>query len=183
MNESDTPLIGADRIRQLLAELGLRLDARGIEARMFLVGGAAMALAYSRDRVTRDLDAVFEPKVAIYQEAQRMAADHGLPDGWLNDSVKGLLPDRVRPIEGTSSFSSTGIHVGVASAAYLFAMKAQAARQESDGDDLRDLAKELKIGTVRDALALVESFYDSRRLGIKTQLLLEDILGLPDGRE
>jgi len=77
---------------------------------------------------------------------------------------------------GTSSCSSTGIHVGVASAEYLFAMKAQAARQESDGDDLRHLATVLRIRTIEEALDLVEKFYDSRRIGIKTQLLLEDVV-------
>ncbi len=56
-----------------------------------------MSLAYNRDRVTRDLDAVFEPKREIYDEAARMSADLGLPDGWLNDSVKGLLPDLIAP--------------------------------------------------------------------------------------
>jgi hypothetical protein len=60
-----SPLFDADQIRALLVELGQRLDARGIEARLFLVGGAAMALAFSRRRVTRDLDAVFEPKKEI----------------------------------------------------------------------------------------------------------------------
>lgn len=112
-----------------------------------------------------------------------MAGDYGLPNDWLNDGVKGLLPDKERPIEGTSSFSSTGIHVGIASAEYLFAMKAQAARQESDGDDLRFLAARLKIHTLSEALDLVERFYASRRLGIKTALLLEDILQPPPGQE
>jgi hypothetical protein len=171
----EAPLLDADRIRSLLAELGRRLDARGLEARVFLVGGAAMALAFSRDRVTRDLDAVFEPKLEIYAEAARMAEEHGLPDGWLNDGVKGLLPDRVPPAAG-ATFSSPGIHVGVASAAYLFAMKAQAARQETDGSDLRHLAGVLGIADLEQALGLVEQFYGPGRLLPKTRLLLEDIL-------
>lgn len=176
---TSSPLIGAEQIRALLVELGRRLDARGIEARLFLVGGAAMALAYSRDRVTRDLDAVFEPKAEIYQTAAAMAGDLGLPDSWLNDGVKGLLPDQLPPTEGTSSFSTVGLHVGVASAEYLFAMKAQAARQETDGADLRHLAQVLGIRDVGSALSLVERFYGPGRLRLKTQLLLEDILGAP----
>lgn len=172
----DGPLIGADRIRELLVELGTRLDARGIEARMFLVRGAAMALAFSRDRVTRDLDAVFEPKQQIYEEASRMAAEHGLPATWLNDGVKGLLPDVHPPVEGVGTFTTRGLHVGLASAEYLFAMKAAAARQETDGEDLRRLADLLHLTSLDDALALVERFYARERLGPKTQLLLGDIL-------
>jgi predicted nucleotidyltransferase len=173
----DAPLLDAEQIRQLLTDLGARLANRGIEARLFLVGGAAMALAFSRRRVTRDLDAVFEPKREIYEEAAKLGRDWGLPEDWLNDSVKGLLPDKVQPLEGTSSFSAPGIRVGVASPEYLFAMKAQAARQETDGDDLRTLAKALKIRNVQQALDLVARFYGADQLTMKTQLILEDILG------
>lgn len=167
----------ATRIRSLLTELGRRLDARGIEARLFVVGGSAMALAYSTRRVTRDVDAVFEPKAEIYVEAERMAREIGLPDGWLNDGVKGLMPDRVAPVEGSASFSAPGVRVGVASPDYLFAMKAAAARTETDGDDLRTLAEIVGITGSADGLALVERHYGPGRLTVKTQLLLEDILG------
>jgi hypothetical protein len=172
---TDAPLDGA-RIRTLLLELGRRLDARGLEARIFLVRGAAMALAFSRDRVTRDLDGVFEPKREIYDEAALIAEEQHLPDGWLNDAVKGLLPDRHPPVEGVGGLSAPGIRVGVASAEYLFAMKAMAARQETDGDDLRALARVIGIDDVASALELVERFYAPSRLGPKTHLILEDIL-------
>lgn len=172
-------LFGPERIFELLEELGGRLDDRGIEARLFLVGGAAMALAYGRDRVTRDLDAVFVPKAEIYEEAKRMAQDLGLPEDWLNGAVKGLLPDRSEQIEGSTSFTTRGLHVGVASAEYLFAMKAQAARQETDGADLRHLVNVLRIGSVPEALDLIERFYDPVRLRPNTRLILEDIIA-PD---
>ena len=42
------------------------LEAEGVHGDLFLVGGAAMALAYSTRRATRDLDAIFEPKQVIY---------------------------------------------------------------------------------------------------------------------
>jgi hypothetical protein len=180
MNRDDAPLLDADQIRLLLVELGARLDEQGIEARLFLVGGAAMALAFSRRRVTRDLDAVFEPKREIYEAAATLARERALPADWLNDGVKGLLPDKIQPIEGTSSFSAPGIRVGVASAEYLFAMKAMAARQETDGDDLRTLATSLRISDVQQALDLVERFYGAGQLTTKTQLILEDVLANTD---
>lgn len=176
MSGLESPLLGAEQIRSLLVDLGQRLEARGIEARLFLVGGAAMALAFSRRRVTRDLDAVFEPKTEVYQEAAAIARERGLPEDWLNDSVKGLMPDRSQPVEGTSSFTAPGIRVGVASPAYLFAMKAQAARQEADGDDLRLLARNLNLKDASQALDLVERFYGPNRLTAKTQLIVEAIM-------
>ncbi|MGH3261449.1 MAG: hypothetical protein ACRDNS_05580 [Trebonia sp.] len=176
MNRGAGPLLDPEQVRALLTELGARLSAQGIEARLFLVGGAAMALAFSRHRITRDLDAVFEPKSEIYAQAAAIARERGLPEDWLNDSVKGLLPDRTPPLEGTASFGAPGIHVGVASAEYLFAMKAAAARLETDGADLRLLARELGITTTAQALDLVERFYRPERLTAKTQLILEAII-------
>lgn len=173
----DEGLLDAEEIRALLVELGARLADRGLEGRLFLVGGAAMALAYARDRVTRDIDAVFEPKSDIYEIAARLADERGLPEAWLNDAVKGLLPDRVPPVEGTATFASEGISVGVASPEYLFAMKAQAARVQTDGDDLRRLGELLGIGSANEALDLVERYYGKERLRPVTRLLLEELFG------
>lgn len=78
-------------IVSLLTQLGRVLHSRGLEGDMYMVGGAAMALAYDAKRSTRDIDAVFEPKLAIYQIASEMAVEHQLPPGWLNDAVKGFL--------------------------------------------------------------------------------------------
>jgi hypothetical protein len=83
------PLLDRAEIQSLIAELGERCAAKGINAEMFLVGGAAMALVYSRLRTTRDLDAIFEPKALVYQEVRRLADDRGLPPDWLDDGVKG----------------------------------------------------------------------------------------------
>ena len=55
-------------------------------------------------------------------------------------------------------------------------MKAMAARQETDGEDLRSLAATLKITGVDQALSLVERYYGPTRLTPKTQLILEAIL-------
>ncbi|MDT4940342.1 MAG: hypothetical protein QOJ34_431, partial [Pseudonocardiales bacterium] len=93
-----------------------------------------------------------------------------------NDGVKGLLLERQQPVEGTSSLSAPGISVGVASPEYLFAMKAQAARQEADGDDLRFLARELELASTDQALDLIEQFYGPNRLSPKTQLMVEAVM-------
>ena len=92
------------RIIAALEALGEELTERGIHGQLFIVGGAAMALAYSNRRVTKDIDAVFEPKAAIYEAAERVAERLGLPEDWLNDGVKGFLPgaDRdARPVRCT----------------------------------------------------------------------------------
>lgn len=173
---SAAPLLDGEEIRRLLADLGRRLAAKGITARLFLVGGAALALAYNDRRATRDLDAVFEPKTEIYAEAALLAEEQGLPDDWLNDGVKGLLPDRAAAEVG-SHFEAPGISVEVASPTYLFAMKAAAARAEIDADDLRFLASHLGLTDVEEALALVEHYYSPHRLKPVTRFLIEEVVG------
>lgn len=167
-------LLTADQIRALLIELGHRLEERGISARLFLVGGAAMALAFNTRRSTRDLDGVFEPKAEVYAEAAAMAEEYGLTPGWLNDGVKGLLPDKIAAEVG-SHFNSPGISVGVASAEYLFAMKSVAAREEADAEDLRLLAAHLGLTDAEEALDLVERYFSPNRLHPNSQLFVESI--------
>jgi hypothetical protein len=168
------PLLDRAAIESLLAELGERCAAKGFNVEMFLVGGAAMALAYSRLRTTRDLDAIFEPKVRVYEEARRVAAERGLPPDWLNDGVKGLLPDQ-KDTGPQVTFASNGISVAIASAEYLFAMKAASARQEADGADLLTLAGILHITTPTEATALIERFYDPSRLSAKSRFFIEGV--------
>lgn len=48
-----------------LRALGERLHDGGIVADLYVVGGAAMAMAFDARRSTRDIDAVFVPKTAV----------------------------------------------------------------------------------------------------------------------
>ena len=84
-----------DEILGHLRALGALLHEEGIVGEMYVVGGAAIALAFDERRSTRDVDAVFEPKRAIYAAAARVAAERDLPSGWLNDAVKGWNPDQL----------------------------------------------------------------------------------------
>jgi hypothetical protein len=59
--------LGRDDIRALLDDLSAELAMRGARAELFLVGGAALAVAYDAARSTRDLDAVFIPSDVVRQ--------------------------------------------------------------------------------------------------------------------
>ena len=52
------PGMGRRQLVAVLDELGELLRTRGTTARMYVVGGAAMALAYGSDRFTHDIDAL-----------------------------------------------------------------------------------------------------------------------------
>ena len=59
MTEPGGVLMGRADLERAFAALGDRLVRRGVVADIFVVGGAAMALAYDAKRVTRDVDATF----------------------------------------------------------------------------------------------------------------------------
>lgn len=61
MNETGGVLLGRAELERAFTALGERLVRRGVVADVFVVGGAAMALAYDATRVTRDVDSLFVP--------------------------------------------------------------------------------------------------------------------------
>ncbi|WP_369373213.1 DUF6036 family nucleotidyltransferase [Promicromonospora sp. Populi] len=165
----------ADQIRQLLTELGERLGSNGFVGELYIVGGSAMALAYDRDRLTRDIDAVYAPKSEVFAEAQRMAAERDeLDDGWLNDAMKGFLtanPDN----EARVVLTTPGLTVLVASARRLLAMKILAARAERDSDDILTLCRHAGVKSIEEVLAIAESEYGNR-LEPKSKFLAIELL-------
>jgi len=56
VSEADNVLFGREELERAFTALGERLVRSGIVADIFIVGGAAMALAYDAARVTRDVD-------------------------------------------------------------------------------------------------------------------------------
>ena len=56
MSHADDVLLGRPELERAFTNLGERLARRGVVADIFIVGGAAMALAYDAARVTRDVD-------------------------------------------------------------------------------------------------------------------------------
>lgn len=158
-----------------LRALGDELTRQEVRGQIFIVGGAAMALAYSSRRVTTDVDAVFEPKAVIYTAAARVAERRGLPDDWLNDAVKGFLPgpdDDARPVP-----EIPGLEVTTASPRYLLAMKLLAMRFGEDDEDIDILLKACGVRSAREALDLLQHLYPHHEPPVKTRLFLEELLG------
>ena len=143
-----------------LSALAVELDGRQVSAEMYVVGGAAIALAFDERRATRDIDAVFEPKNAVYDAAAVVADDLKLPGGWLNDAVKGFLESEdpaAAPV-----LELPGLRVLAASPETLIALKVLAHRVGEDEDDLRLLAAELGLQRADQVLAIAERTYGDR---------------------
>jgi hypothetical protein len=143
-------------------------------------GGAAMALAFNTRRATRDIDGVFEPKLEVYAAAAKVAARRGIPEAWLNDAVKGLLPgDDAR---SRAVLDVPGLRVSVPSAQYLLALKVAAARVDRDADDIRLLAELCGLDSAEEVLALTDEMMGGRQpLLPKVQFLVEEMF--PSNRD
>ncbi len=169
------PELDREGVIAALTALGERLEAQGVHAQIFIVGGAAMTLAYSHRRLTKDVDAAFAPKSVVYEAAAQVARDLGLPSDWLNDAAKGFMPgpDKdSRPVHGIP-----GIEVRVGSPQYLLAMKLMAMRIGEDNEDIKILLRECGITGTAQALEVLERMYPHQEPLPKTRFFLEEFFG------
>lgn len=143
-----------------LTALGEALNGRGVEGELYVVGGAALALAYDARRSTRDIDAVFEPKSLIYEAASEIAEAHGLPPGWLNDAVKGFLAGD--DPEASLVLEVPGLRCFAASPRMLLALKVLAHRVGEDEGDVRLLARELGLESASEVLTIAEEVFGAQ---------------------
>jgi hypothetical protein len=170
-------LFDRETIAALLVEVGDGLAARGVRGHVFVVGGAAMAIAYGRDRTTRDVDGAFEPKEVVYEVAREVATRRGLSPDWLNDGVKGFLMGR--DPDATTHLDEPGLRVEVASPRYLFVLKALAARVDRDASDLVTLFRLCGFEDIEEALGHVQQQTPPALLHPKTEFFLREVLTDP----
>lgn len=173
---SDDGLLDRAGLERAFAALGDRLVRRGVVADLFIVGGAAMALAYDAQRVTRDVDATFVPHGVVLEEARNVATALGLPPWWLNEQASAYVSAQ-HDASKREVFDHPGIRVMAASPEHVFAMKAFAARTR-DEEDLRTLAEIIGITTTGAALELCERFFPGEPLRPRSRAMLEDLFAL-----
>lgn len=163
-----------------LGALSGELGKQGVTGEICLFGGTVMVLAFTARLATKDVDALFQPAQIIREIARRIAADHHLPDDWLNDGVKGFISQRHETTTGNlPQFPHLRLTMPVPE--YLLAMKCMAARiggtagEPSDVTDIVFLTRHLKLKSAREVLDLVGQYYPASRIPVKTQYLVEGL--------
>lgn len=167
------PLLGRAELERAFTELGHRLAKRGVTADVFVVGGAAIALAYDARRFTRDVDALYMPHGIVHDEALAVADELGLPRWWLNDQASVYVSGRDDPGR-RRVFDHPGLRVSAASPEHIFAMKALAAR-ERDLPDLQTLSVLAGIASAAEALACCRSFFPDDEPSERARRVLEEL--------
>ena len=156
---------------ELLDELARRLERRKVRAQIYVIGGAAMSLAFDRSRTTHDVDARVDSGHGVLIEAVReIARERGLPESWLNEQATANIP-RLPDTRAKTVYESEYLTITGASAEHILAMKLEAGRA-TDIDDVATLVSRLGITAPEEALAIHgRLFPDSRRLGRAEEIL------------
>jgi hypothetical protein len=170
-----------------LDSLNTRLSRKGVTGELCIFGGATMILAFDARESTRDVDAVFVPKTEIYKEAEAVAEEMNLPISWLNDGVKGFISlEGDVTTEGMPQWEN--LRILRPTTRYLLAMKCMAARvaeydTAGDKNDIIHLCKNLGIRTADELLNVVEDYYPTSRIPVKTQFFIQEIIEEMKGGE
>ncbi len=169
------PLLDRGAIQEAFRRLGDRLARRGVVADIYVIGGAAMALAYDSRRSTRDIDAVFQPHGIVVEEARAVAAELGLPPWWLNEQASAYVApggDAAAP----HVFDHPGLRVSAASPEHLLAMKVLASRRR-DAEDIHCLVTQLGLSNTAEVLAVCAAVFPDEPVPDRARMILEDLFG------
>jgi predicted nucleotidyltransferase len=178
MSQREPPLLDREGIAEAFGRLGDRLAQRGVVADIYVIGGAAMALAYDARRATRDIDAVFKPHGLVLEAAREVANELGLPPWWLNEQASVYVAPGG---DGTAPrvFDHPGLRVLAASPEHLLAMKTLAARKQ-DVEDIRFLIGKLGLSSASEVLAICAEVFPGEQVPDRAQLLLDDLFAPND---
>lgn len=169
-------MLSRARILELFAELDAELCDVGTRGDVFIIGGAAMAVAYDARPSTEDVDGIWHPSREVREAARRVAARHDdIDEDWLNDGAKSFLPGEdpgPRPVV----YEGDCLSVSAGSPEYLLATKLLASRVGRDEEDILLLYDRCGFTTVDEGLDLLDRFYPGRPIEAKVRFFLEELL-------
>lgn len=169
-------MLSRERILELFAELDAELCSARTRGDVFIVGGAAMAVAYDARPATQDVDGIWHPSQEVRDAAHRVASRHDdVDEDWLNDGAKGFLPGEDRGVKPVV-YDGDCLSVSAGSPEYLLATKLLASRVSRDEDDILLLYELCGFTTVDQGLDLLERYYSGRPIEAKVRFFLEELL-------
>ncbi|MDE0495016.1 MAG: DUF6036 family nucleotidyltransferase [Acidimicrobiaceae bacterium] len=170
-----TPELNRNDLLDALGEVAAIMHSRGQRGRVYVVGGAAMMLAYSADRATQDIDAAIEEGYSAVTDAARIVAEQrGWPRSWLNEGATVYMP-RPDQRHGTTIFGHPALTVVAATAEHMLAMKAKAARP-TDRQDVEALMRQHSYTHLAQVEAVVQATFPDEPLGPRQQQWIAAII-------
>ncbi len=162
MNANDRTLT-REEIVDLLRQVGAILQEQALEASIYVVGGAAMAMVFDARRTTKDVDAAIHRHHEEFDRAVRqVAVKNGLNPDWVNSRAVAFIPNH--PDEDAEEMNLPGVRVATASPQHLIAMKLRAMRRR-DLDDLETLFRFCGIRSPEEAAAIHDRLFGDTDIG------------------
>ena len=156
------------------------LQFQRVEGELYVVGGAAAALAYDDSRLTKDADAVFvRGHGAVVKAGIEAGRERGWDDSWLNDQPSAFIPKDVDAGSHTVS-AERGLTARAAAPRRLPAMKLPAGRPLDVSDMAVLLPSAPELRTADDLVALFDRLMpqefrrDLEQLHETARLVLEE---------
>ena len=169
MNGSPSRPLAKEDMHVLFDALSEKLRRKRARANIYVVGGSAMALAY-----TRDIDARIDAgHGALIEAVHEVAAEQGLAKSWLNDQAVSAIP-KARDTRARTLYATEHLTVTGASAEHLLAMKLEAGRA-ADETDIAALVKLLGLRSIEEGVEIHRRLFPESRKD--TQSLMSDALG------
>ena len=167
-----------DTLLQLFEELADALAQARVRACIYIIDGAAMTMAYQRDRTTQDVDArIDDGHQAVLTAVSTIARRHGLPTTWLNEQATAYLP-AAPDLRVPVVFDSPHLIITGASAEHLLAMKLEAARR-TDQADIATLLRTLDIQDANAAMAIHADLFPHSEQAGRARKILDTMLAEP----
>ncbi|MGH7706008.1 MAG: hypothetical protein ACRENY_09095 [Candidatus Dormibacteria bacterium] len=166
----------ATGFRLLADELGRRHQVGTV----YLFGGGAMMTAFDSREATRDLDARLSGDM---QEAiLAVATQMGWPRSWLNEQGTVYLPPTDDP-HPAAVFDHPHLRVMRVSDRHLLAMKAAAARRQSDLRDLQRLIERLGLRSAGEVVRVHDEVFPDAALGPRQREVIQEAFEVPTSNE
>jgi len=163
-----------------LARLDELLRVEGVIGELCIFGGAAMILVFDARESTRDVDAIFVPKLSMLEASRKVAEEMGFRVEWLNDGVEGFVTDDGEVTsDGMPVYQN--LRVMRPTAEYLLAMKCLASRvadydHPGDRGDIVTLVKHLGIDDAQTVCDIVVKYYKESLLPPKVRFFIEETM-------
>lgn len=141
--------LSANDLRDAFQQLSEELARRKVNAHIYIVGGAAMALGFDSRRLTHDVDALIREGHGPVTDAVRsVGRRRGWSDTWLNEQAAPAMP-RGSDARARTVYGDGNLVVTAASAEHLLAMKVRAGRIK-DYDDIVFLVDCLTLRSAKE---------------------------------
>ena len=161
-------------ITTAFADMALLLQEQQTHGEIYLVGSAAITMAYDSSRNSFDVDArINRSRHAVLTAAQIVGTRNGWDQEWLNESAATYIPD-IPDLKATVVFNDPSLLVQAASPEILLAMKTMAAR-EKDQADIAMLVPLTQMRTLEELLSHAKGLYPNYPVAYLTEIHIQRI--------